>query len=409
MARETWHVDRQVKSLGFAALNLIRVLTVVTLSREGVNAQFLSHEHPVEAGEIRLGTSNAQTGRLGFEGTAIKLGSFACLTRANKEGGVFGRKLVLVYYDDRGEPIEAVSNTERLIDQDRVFALMNFLGTPTCRSVLPMLNEAHMVLLGPVSGAAFLRQPMQPLIFNTRASYGEEAEVLVAHLVADLGCKRIALFRQDDSYGDAGKVAVLDALRRRGLQLVGEGDYVRNSVGAPDALYHIAKTKPDAVILFGTYKPCADFIRGAKQTGLKNTVFCNVSSVGTEPLIKYLAEDGDGVVVSQVVPSPFDDALPLVHDYQMDMRAIGATELSYMSLEAYVNCVVMVTALRQAGPNLSEEALIQALENLNIDLQSFTVRFTPDTREGTHQLFLTKIDHGRCVPIEKLDPADFGR
>jgi len=190
---------------------------------------------------------------------------------------------------------------------------------------------------------------------------------------------------------------------------VGEGDYVRNSVRAPDALYHIAKTKPDAVILFGTYKPCADFIRGAKQTGLKNTVFCNVSFVGTEPLIKYLAEDGDGVVVSQVVPSPFDDSLPLVHDYQTDMRAIGATEFSYMSLEAYVNCLVMVTALRQAGPNLSEEALIQSLENLNIDFRSFAIRFTPDTRQGTHQVFLTKIDHGRAVPIEKLDPADFGR
>lgn len=402
-------MDRQVKSLGFAALNLIRVLTVVALSCEGVNAQFLSHEHPVGPDEIKLGSSSAQTGRLGFQGAAIKQGSLACLARVNKEGGVFGRKLVLVDYDDRYEPIEAVSNTERLIDRDKVFALINFLGTPTCRSVLPMLNEAHIVLLGPISGAGFLRQPMQPLVFNTRASYEEEAEMLIGHLVSDLGCKRIALFRQDDSYGDAGKMAVLDALRRRGLQLVGEGDYVRNSVRAPDALYHIAKTKPDAVILFGTYKPCADFIRGAKQTGMKNTVFCNVSFVGTEPLIKYLAEDGDGVVVSQVVPSPFDDSLPLVHDYQTDMRAIGAAEFSYMSLEAYVNCSVMVTALRQAGPNLSEDALIQSLENLNIDFRTFAIRFTPDTRQGTHQVFLTKIDHGRAVPIEKLDPADFGR
>jgi branched-chain amino acid transport system substrate-binding protein len=110
-----------------------------------------------------------------------------------------------------------------------------------------------------------------------------------------------------------------------------------------------------------------------------------------------------------VVPSPFNDSLPLVHDYQKDMRAIGAEEFSYVSLEAYVNCVVMVAALRQAGPNLSEEALIQSLENLNIDFRSFAIRFTPDTRQGTHQVFLTKIDHGRAVPIEKLDPADFGR
>ena len=168
--------------------------------------------------------------------------------------------------------------------------------------------------------------------------------------MADLGCKRIALFRQDDSFGDAGRAAVIEALRRRGLVLVGEGVYVRNSVKAPEALYHISKAKPDAVILFGSYKPCADLIRGAKELGMKNTVFCNVSVVGTEPLIKYLAEDGDGVIISQVVPSPYDDSLPLVHDYQADMRFIGLTDFSYMGLEGYLNSVVLVDALRRAGP-----------------------------------------------------------
>jgi branched-chain amino acid transport system substrate-binding protein len=406
-------VDGEVKSLGCAALMLMRVLAVLTLSGEWSNAQFLSHDHPLEAGEIKLGMSNAQTGRLGFLGTAIKQGCLAYLSRANREGGVAGRRLVLVDYDDRYEPVETVSNTERLIDRDRVFALLNFLGTPTCLPILPMLNEAHIVLLGPICGAAFLRQPMQPLIFNTRASYAEEAEVLVAHLVSDLGRKRIALFRQDDSYGDAGRVAVVDALRRHGLQLVGEGDYVRNSVRASDAVYRIAKTKPDAVILFGTYKPCAEFIREfireAKKIGLKKAAFCNVSFVGTEPLIKYLGEDGDGVIISQVVPSPFDQSLSLVRDYQTDMRAIGETEYSYMSLEGYLNSLIIVAALRHAGPDLTEEALIHSLENLDIDFQSFAIHFSPDTRQGTHRVFLTKVDHGRSVPIEKLDPADFAR
>ena len=119
-----------------------------------------------------------------------------------------------------------MSNVERLVDQDKVFALLDFLGTPTCRAILPMINEANIVLVGPISGAAIFRQPMQRLIFNTRASYGEEAETLVSHLVTDLGCKRFALFRQDDSFGDAGRAAVMEALRRRGLLLVGEGEYV---------------------------------------------------------------------------------------------------------------------------------------------------------------------------------------
>jgi branched-chain amino acid transport system substrate-binding protein len=402
-------VDGPGKTLGYAARLFIGVVAVLSLLGQRANAQFLSHDHPLSNSEIKIGMSNAQTGRIGLLGVEVRQGCLAYLTRVNKEGGVAGRRLVLVDYDDRYEPVETVSNAERLIDRDKVFALLDFLGTPTCRAILPMVNEANIVLVGPISGAAILRQPMQRLIFNTRASYAEEAETLVSHLVSDLGCKRIALFRQDDSFGDAGRMALIEALRRRGLVLVGEGVYVRNSVKAPEALYHIGKAKPDAVILFGAYKPCADLIRGAKQSGMKNTVFCNVSVVGTEPLIKYLGEDGDGVIISQVVPSPYDDSLPLVHDYQADMRFIGLTDFSYMGLEGYLNTVVLVEGLRRAGKDLTQDSLIDALEHLTIDFGSFAIHFSPDTRQGSHQVFLTKVDHGRAVPIEKLDPADFSR
>jgi ABC-type branched-subunit amino acid transport system substrate-binding protein len=402
-------VDGPVKSIGSVALLLIGLLAVLPFSVERANGQFLSHDHPLASGEIKIGMSNPQSGRIGLLGIEIRQGCEAYFTRVNKEGGVAGRRLVLVDYDDRYEPVETVSNAERLIDQDKVFALLDFFGTPTCRAILPMVNEANIVLVGPISGAAAFRQPMQRLIFNTRASYGEEAEMVVAHLVTDLGCKRIALFRQDDSFGDAGRAAVVEALRRRGLVLAGEGEYVRNSVQSSEALYHIAKSKPDAVILFGTYKPCADLIRGAKQLGLKNTAFCNVSVVGTEALIKYLAEDGDGVIISQVVPSPYDDSLPLVHDYQADMRFIGLSDFSYMGLEGYINSVVLIDGLRRAGRDLTEDTLVSSLEQLSIDFRSFAIHFSPETRQGSHQVFLTKVDHGRAIPIEKLDPASFGR
>ena len=388
---------------------LIGVLAILPVSGERAFAQFLSHDHPLSDGEIKIGMSNAQTGRIGALGVQIRQGCTAYFTRINQAGGVGGRRLVLVDDDDRYEPVETVSNTERLIDQDKVFVLLNFLGTPTCRAILPMVNEANIVLVGPISGAPILRQPLQRLIFNTRASYTEEAETLVAHLVTDLGCQRIGLFRQDDSFGDAGRVAVLEALRRRSMVLVGEGVYVRNSVKAPDALYHLSKAKPDAVILFGSYKPCADLIKEAKESGMKKTVFCNVSFVGTEPLIKYLGEDGDGVIISQVMPSPNDDSLPLVHDYQKDMRFVGLTDFSYMGLEGYLNGVVLVDALRRAGPELTEDSLIDSLEHLTIDFRSLTIHFSPETRQGSHKVFLTKIDHGRAIPIKKLDPADYAK
>ena len=401
-------VDERLISIDFAARVLVAILAVF-MSSEAAEAQFLSRVHPVEGDEIKLGMSYAETGRLGFLGRAAKRGTQACFVRANAEGGISGRKVLLIAYDDHNEPIETVSNTERLIDRDNVFALLNFLGTPTSRAVLPMVSESNIVLLGPLSGADVFRHPIQTCIFNTRASYEEEVEVLVSHLIADLGIRKIALFRQDDSYGDAGHAAVADALQRRGLQLIGEGGYVRNSVRALDALYHIAKTKPEAVLLFGTYKPCADFIRGAKLLGLKNTVFCNVSSVGTEPLANYLGEAGKGVIISQVVPSPYDASLPLVHDYQRDMQAIGSTEFTYTGLEAYLNGLVMLAALRAVGPELTQEGLIQSLENLDMDFQVFRIRFGPNIRQANHHVFLTKIEQGKAVPIQKLNPADYSR
>ena len=170
----------QVNHWAGATLLLIGVLVVLPLSGQRAAGQFLSHDHPVSPREIKIGMSNAESGRIGLLGVEIRQGCEAYLSRINKHGGVNGRRLVLVKYDDRYEPVDTVSNVERLIDQDKVFALLDFLGTPTCRAILPMINEANIVLVGPISGAAIFRQPMQRLIFNTRASYGEEAETLVS-------------------------------------------------------------------------------------------------------------------------------------------------------------------------------------------------------------------------------------
>jgi branched-chain amino acid transport system substrate-binding protein len=401
-------VDVSLKSSGYAALLLIGVLAAFVIFEERAEAQFLSRDHSVSANEIKIGMSTAETGRAGAVGMEIRKGCEAYVAKVNRAGGIAGRRLGLVAYDDRYEPVETVSNVERLIDHDKVFALLNFYGTPTCTAILPMINDANIVLVGPISGSMALQQPMQRLVFNTRATYTEEAELLVEHIVTDLGCKNIALFRQDDSDGDAARGAVTEALRRFGLPLAGEGLYVRNSVNTLDALFYIAKVKPDAVIMFGSYKPCADFVLGAKQLGLNSTVFCTVSSVGTEALIKYLGKDSDGVVISQVVPSPYDVSLPLVRDYQADMRSIGSTDFTYMGLEGYMNSVVLVAGLRAAGTDLTEELLVAALENLMIDFKTFSIRFSRDTRQGNHRVFLTQVKQGRAMPVEKLEASSSG-
>ena len=369
---------------------------------EEAEGQFLSHEHPVSSDEVKIGMSLAESGRVGAIGVEIHQGCAAYIAKVNREGGVAGRRLVLIGYDDRDEPVETVSNVEHLVDRDKVFALLDFYGTPTLQAIMPMVDDSNMILFGPICGSPFLAEPMERLIFWTRPSYEDEAELLISHLVADLGLKKIAVFAQDDVYGDEGKTAVVEALRHHGLSLEGACICVPSSVEAQDAAYQMAKMKPEAVIMFGDYKPCANFIREAKQFGLTKTVFCNVSAVGTEELIKYLANDSGGVIISQVVPSPNDGSLPLVRDYQEDMRAIGSVDFTYLGLEGYMNCVAFVAGLRQVGRDLTEDALVDALEHLTIDFKALKIQFSPDTRVASHQVFLTAVEHGRAVPVARL-------
>jgi len=392
---------KSLKPPRFAALLLLGAQAVLPGFREA-KAQFLSHEHPVAADEVKIGMSVAESGRVGTIGMEIRQGCAAYIEKINREGGVCGRRLVLIDYDDRNEPVETVSNVERLVDRDKVFALLDFYGTPTVRAIMPMVDDSNVILFGPICGSPFLTKPTERLIFWTRPSCEDEAELLISHLVVDLSFKRIALLRQDDVYGDEGKAAVIDALRNHGLSLQGDCTYVPSSVEAQNAAYQMAKMKPEAVIMIGSYKPCANFVREAKQFGLTKTVFCSVSAVGTEPLIKYLANDSEGVIISQIVPSADDDSLPLVRDYQEDLRAIGSVDFTYMGLEAYMNCVAFVAALREAGRDLTEDSFVNALERLTIDFKALKIHFSPNTRVANHQVFLTAVEHDRAVPVTRL-------
>jgi branched-chain amino acid transport system substrate-binding protein len=374
-----------------------------------VFAQFVSQEHPVQRDEIRIGMSSSQTGRSGFVGEAVKRGCKAYFSKVNRQGGVFGRKLVLVSYDDRNEPLEAVANTQRLINADRVFALIGFNGAANCRAVLPMLNDARIVLVGPVTGAAGLHDPVPEMVFNTRPSYEEETEVLIDRMVSDLKLTRVAILCQRDSFGEGGKASTIKALESRGLSLAEEGWFLRNSLDVQDALKVIIAAKPEAIVMFGGYKACAEFVRRAKAGGLNKIPYCLLTSAATEDFIKLLGSQADGILVPEVVPSPLDASLELVRNYQADMKAADDQNFDHGSLEGYVDALVLTDALRRAGENLTQETFIHALETTHLDFGAFGVRFASKSHEGNDKVFLTKVQEGQLVTVDRVSWADFGR
>jgi ABC-type branched-subunit amino acid transport system substrate-binding protein len=293
--------------------------------------------------------------------------------------------------DDGYEPERAAANTRTLIESDRVFALFGYVGTPTSLASLPILTSAKVPFFGAFTGAELLRDPFNRYVFNLRASYFDETEKMVNHLVTG-GKKNIAVLYQNDSFGQAGLTGVENAMRRRNLKISAAGTVERNTTDVAAAVKAIGAAKPDAVIMVSAYRSCAEFVRQAKKAGL-TTDFFNVSFVGAKALASDLGADGYGVMIAQVVPFPWAPNIPVVKEYQRAMaKSNPQGTLSFTSLEGFLAAKVFVEGLRRAGRDLTRERLIGGLEALrDFDAGGFNVTFSPVNHNGSRFVDLTMI------------------
>jgi branched-chain amino acid transport system substrate-binding protein len=353
---------------------------------------------------IVFGQSAALEGPARELGRGMREGILAAFREANSKGGIKGRKLELISYNDGYEPDRAIANTNKLIRDDGVFALIGEVGTPTSKAAQPIATDAGVPFIGPFTGAEFLRNPYKQTVINVRGSYYQETEAMVEHLTKDLAVTRIAIFYQDDSYGRAGFDGVERALAKRGMKLVAEGTYMRNTTAVKSALLAIRKGKPQAVIMIGAYEPCAEFIKLAKKIEL-NPIFLNVSFVGANALAKALGPAGQGVVVTQVVPFPEDTRIPLVAQYQSALKASnGKAEPGFVSLEGYMVGRLVVEVLSQMDGPVTRRGLLATVTKVGtFDIGGVKLTYGPNDNQGMDQVFLTVIKaDGGFKAIERL-------
>lgn len=359
--------------------------------------------------EIRLGMSTALTGPTAELGREVRLGVLAGLDRANRNGGVHGRTLRLISLDDGYEPTRTAPNMRRLIEQEQVLAVIGNVGTPTAIAAIPLAREHRTLLFAPFSGAGVLRRdPPERYVINVRASYAEEIAAMVDALVEIGGLKpeEIAFFTQRDGYGDAGYVGGFAALKRHGLRDEGRVlhvRYPRNTLAVENALADLllADIPPRAIILVGAYAPCAKFIRLGREVGLQS-LFLNVSFVGSSALARELGPKPAEVLVTQVVPDPLDKRLLLIRDYLADLRQLAPKATpSFSSLEGYVAARILLRALEGIDGQPDREALIAALEALGtFDLGlGAPLRLAPDAHQASHTVWPTRLQGGRFVPF----------
>ena len=331
----------------------------------------------VSAKEIVLGQFAALTGPAAELGKRMQVGIETCLRAVNAAGGIHGRTLRLVSRDDGYEPERAAAAAKALIAEDRVFALVGSVGTPTNIAAVPVINEAGIPLIGPFTGAQALREPFNRNLFHVRASYFDETERIVQHLTT-VGVTKIGVFHQNDSYGKAGLDGVTLALSQQNLKPVAQATVERNTVDVAAAVKTLVAARPDAVVQISAYKSCAAFIRAARKAGYGGT-FYNVSFVGTQALADELGKDGAGVVVSQVVPSPYNSANAITREFAEAVRKAGAGNINYSSMEGYLAAKVLAEGLRRApGRGVNRDGLIAGLESIERQqFGGFDVSFSP--------------------------------
>lgn len=362
-------------------------------------------ESGVTADTILLGQSAAFSGPAQRLGDSMREGAQLYFDEVNRNGGVNGRKIKLVSLDDGYEPDRAVPNTKKLIDDEKVFALFGYVGTPTSYAVLPIVTEAKVPFFGAFTGAEGLRTPFNKYVFNVRASYFQETEALVEFLVKH-GKKRIAVFYQDDAYGKAGLQGVQLAMARRKIPIAALGTVERNTVDVNGAVTVISKANPQAVIMISAYKSIAAFVRAMNKTGSRPE-YLNVSFVGSDALAEELGPEGHGVYVSQVVPYPWDPGFSVAIEFTaLAKKNAPNLKPSFNNIEGYICAKIFVEGLQRTGKDLTREKFVTALESLrDLDVGKFRVSFSPTNHNGSNYVGLTVIigNKGSFMPIFKTE------
>ena len=337
----------------------------------------------------------------------MRQGILAAFDAANRAGGISGRKLELKSLDDGYEPEKTVEATKRILDEDKVFALVGAVGTPTSKAGQPIATAEKVPFIGPFTGAEFLRNPYNRYVVNIRSSYFQETEAWIDHLVKDLAISRIAILYQDDAFGLAGLEGVQRAMAKRNMSLVAEGTFKRNTTAVKSALLDIMKARPEAVVTVAPYKPVAEFIKLAHQVKMQ-AVFVAISFVGPDSLAQELGDQGTGVIVTQVVPFPWDATLPVVKSYQSALTAVDSNaKPGFVSLEGYLAGRLVVEALKRIKGEPTREALLDAIAAAPFDFGGVTLSYGPMKNQGSDRVFFTILQaDGTFRPVTRLVKAE---
>lgn len=341
---------------------------------------FLRNAFAQEAGitgkTLTIGCSGALTGPLAGLGQDVKLGAEAALAHINSRGGVNGRTLQFNMLDDGYVPQRTTDNVKQMLSQGSAFALLSCIGTPNNTSILPLIEEAGVPYVAPITGASSLRKSARN-VFHVRASYTDEVRRLVQRL-AGMGLKSIGVVYLDNGYGREMLEDATRSLAEQSLKPSVQAALATDGANLAQVLAQVAEARPAAVLLATAGSVSVELVRGLKKN-VPGVLMAGVSVTLTltSDGLKKLGDAGSGIAITMVVPDPNRAKSQVVRDYQSAMRANGKQDFTQGSLEAYVNMRVLAEGLERAGSDPTRAKLRSALAGIrNWDLGGFVVDYS---------------------------------
>ncbi len=325
--------------------------------------------------EIVIGQSCQLSGPLAALTSEVRQGASLYFDHVNASGGVRGRKIRVVALDDAYDPKKAAENTRKLIDEDKVLALFQYAGTPPALAALPIAEERGVPFIAPFTGSDGLRQAGSRHVFNIKASYTAELDATVRQL-ASVGIARIAAVYLNNPFGTGGLAAVEKSVQAHKVNLVARAPLEVDGSKMAAAVAAVAKESPQAIIVISAGKPSVDFVDAYLAAGHRST-FYMLSVISNAQLVKALGERARGIVVSQVVPSPWNQSMPISREFQTLAKARGITEYTFSQMEGFISARFLVEALQRAGPKPTRASLVQAMESMkNLNLGGYPVELS---------------------------------
>ena len=363
-------------------------------------SKFALTKRDIDIKTIKLGASLPLSGINQNLGKEIVIGANAYFSHVNAKNLLGEKKIKFIYYDDKYEPEISQTNIEKLIKKDKVFALFDFVGTPTVKRVFPIIKETKIPFIAPYTGASFLRDPKIKNIVNLRSSYKEEIDALVEYLVEKRSISKISIFYQNDDYGKEGYISLLNALKKRKLSLQSEGTYKRNTLFIKQAIYDIKSNMPQAIILVGAYKPTARFIKKARKQGFKNVIFCPISFVNANALMSELNNNGKNIIFSQVVP-PYSDNTKIANEYRKTLSFYYPKQKpTFASFESYLAAKVVATALKNLNGDISPKAFLYSIKHLNPETL-YSIKIDYKNSQLLNKVYLSQFLNGKFRVLAK--------